>query len=403
MNAETETLTFKQVVKVPPSQVYYAFTTATGFREWLCKLADVEPRKKGRLYFWWESGYYASGHYTALEKNKSLSFVWQGKDEPHPTMVSVTLREQGEGTLVTLEHLAIGKGAEWEQATQQIEKGWQTALENLQTVLETGFDQRLYRRPMLGILVSKLITPEIAAKHNLPVDYGIQLSDVVSGMGAEAVGLRADDILVEMQGHKLKDFGSLSQVTDQHFAGDRVSLAFYRGQQKHNVQMALSGRHKPEIPETGPALAEKLEKVYKKVNKQVTVLFQDVAEEQAGHKPEPAEWSAKETLAHLIAHERFNADWIVSLLNNYETQTYTANNHLMVASIVGVYPTVKELMQELERTEKQVLALLTELPAEFVARKSSYVRLAAGILEDTTYHAEGHLKQIEEAIRVAQA
>jgi uncharacterized protein YndB with AHSA1/START domain len=57
----SQTLSFTQLVKTSPESVYDAFTNATQLREWLCNVATVVPRPGGRIYLWWNSGYYTSG------------------------------------------------------------------------------------------------------------------------------------------------------------------------------------------------------------------------------------------------------------------------------------------------------------------------------------------------------
>ena len=141
----------KRTVNAPPAEAYRAFTRAVALREWMCDVATTDVRVGGRLYFWWNSGYYTSGEFTALEPDKEVAFTWHGRGEPGTTQVQVSFAATEGGTEVTLTHSGFGAGPEWDEPRQDSEHGWGIGLENLQSVLETGQDLRLVCRPMLGI------------------------------------------------------------------------------------------------------------------------------------------------------------------------------------------------------------------------------------------------------------
>ena len=77
----TQTFTFEQSIKASPAHIYHAFTNATALREWMCDVSTINPKPGGRLYVSWNSGYYASGEYTTLEKDKQVAFTWNGRNE----------------------------------------------------------------------------------------------------------------------------------------------------------------------------------------------------------------------------------------------------------------------------------------------------------------------------------
>src|SRR5438874_10549017 len=103
MLAQSETLTFRKTMQAEPGAAYKAFTTAQGLRDWLCNAAEVEPRKGGRFYVWWDEGYYSAGTITELEADKALAFTWRGPTDPSPTEVRVSLAAGDGGTLVEIE------------------------------------------------------------------------------------------------------------------------------------------------------------------------------------------------------------------------------------------------------------------------------------------------------------
>ena len=91
----SENLSFSQVIKTSPENSYRAFTNATELRGWLCNVATAVPRPGGRLYMWWESGFYTSGEFTSADPGKEVSFTWFGKGEPGQTQVEVRFQPTG--------------------------------------------------------------------------------------------------------------------------------------------------------------------------------------------------------------------------------------------------------------------------------------------------------------------
>lgn len=398
----TRTLKFKRFVDAPLAEVYRAFTNSTALREWFCNAAQAEARKGGRLYLWWNSGYYASGEFTALTPGKKIAFTWYGRGEPAPTRVQVTLAVKGNGTSVSLAHSGIGTGKAWAKIPKNFTHGWQVALENLQWVLETGQDLRFVRRPMLGISGGDF-NPAIAAKLGVPVTEGVRLESVSDGMGAQAAGLQKDDVIVRLGGKQVTGFATLLNALQGHRAGDQVPVVFYRGREKKTVTMELSARKLPEIPATPAALADAMRRTYAELDAELAQCFVGVSEAEAARAPAPGEWSAKETLAHLIAGERDNHSWIADLMNDSERwyDQYAGNVTARLTATLAAFPTLSALLEELKRVEAETVALLALLPPEFVAHKNTYWRTGYYLLQ-TPDHVREHLKQIRAAIDAAR-
>jgi uncharacterized protein YndB with AHSA1/START domain len=399
-------LKFEQTVNAPASQVYRAFTRATALREWFCDAALADARLRGRVYFWWNSDYYACGEFTALTPDESLAFTWHGRNEPATTQVQVLLEAEGEATRVTVTHAGAGSDKAWAETVKQFERGWEVGLENLKSVLETGQDLRYIRRPMLGITISEF-NAEIAAKLGVPVTEGIRLEDVVEGMGAQAAGLQQDDVIVGIGGAEVTGWPTLSRALQAHRAGDNVEVVFYRGSEKKSVTMELSRRPLPEVPATPEALAEAVRQVYAELDAELTQFFDGVSEAEASYRPAPDEWSAKETLAHLVVGERELHAWLADLLNDDERWSDHFENPTNVLArlkaTLAAFPALPALLEELKRHETETIAMLAALPPEFVAHKGSYLRLGYNLLEIPGYHTRTHLEQMRAAVAAARS
>jgi uncharacterized protein YndB with AHSA1/START domain len=381
-NAKSQVLKFSRTVNAPPAEVFRAFTHPTALRDWLSNAAQSDARKGGRLHLWWDDGYYADGVFTAFEPGKKLAFSWDGMGEPGPMNVQVSFAAKDGATLVTVKHDGIGTGSKWADTRRAFEKAWPTSLENLQSVIETGVDLRIYRLPRMGVFVGDF-NPEIAAKLRVPVTQGIRLEATAEGTGARAAGLQKDDVIVKLGGKKVTDFPSLGRALAGRQGGDKVPVVFYRGNEKHTVVMELSRRPVPDVPPTAAALADLARKVYADLQADFAKRLEGVTEAEAERKPAPNEWNLKELIAHFIACERDLQSWAAQMLNDREvgdSLEFRPNVTIRLDGIVARYPTLSALLDELKRACDESVALLAALPPEFVARKHLYWRVAQWIM-----------------------
>jgi len=403
----TEVVRMTQEIHAPAAEAYRAFTRSLALREWMCDGAVVDARPGGRLYAWWNSGYYAAGEFTALEPAQRIACTWHGRGEPGPTAVEIVLAPAGDGVEVTVTHAGFGEGETWAQAQAASREGWAAGLENLKSVLETGLDLRYVQRPMLGIYLDEF-TPEIAARLGVPVTEGTRLSGVVEGMGAQAAGLQADDVVVTIAGHPAGDFPSLVGAIQPYRAGDRVAVQFYRGSERHTVEMALSQRPVPEVPASPSALADAVRQRQAELVAELEGCLVSVTDAEAMHHPAPGEWNALEVIAHLIAGEIENHIWIGDLLNDDERWSDRFENPTNVAARVqamaAAMPSVADMVTAFKRSLEETAAMLAVVPPALVAHRGTYWRLGRIMLEQLqeNTHVREHAAQIRAAVASAR-
>ena len=109
------------------------------------------------------------------------------------------------------------------------------------------------RRPALGVRTIP-ISPELAEQMGLAADNGLLIEQVVSGGAADRAGLRGGseqaylgnypimtggDLIVAIDGQDVQDQQNLSQVMNNHRAGDRIRVTIYRGKKKMDVTVTL--------------------------------------------------------------------------------------------------------------------------------------------------------------------
>jgi uncharacterized protein YndB with AHSA1/START domain len=395
-------IAIEQFINAPAGRVYYAFTNATSIKEWLCDLATLAPHPGGRIYLYWNSGFYAAGEYISVEKERSIKFKWVGKDEPGPSVVHVIFEPKNDGTDVKITH-TVPEGSQWNTLLEGFQEEWSVGLKNLAYLLETGKDIRSVSRPMLGIIPGDF-NAEQAMRLHVPVAEGIRLDGVVDGMGAAHAGLIRDDVIVSMAGNPITgNPESLPKALNGKKGGDKIEVIFYRGSDKRTVSMELSKRPMVVVPWEPAQLAVIAREKYEMAVAEMLECFKGASEEQASKKPNPREWSAREVLAHLIHSERnFQSD-MDDIVGGYDrwSDDWGGNIDARIQATVIAYKNTNGLIQELKRLCEETINFIQLLPPEFVARKDSYYAIGLQIVQGPV-HIESHIDQIRSALNFAK-
>jgi uncharacterized protein YndB with AHSA1/START domain len=396
-------LSFEFSVSAPAEAVFYAFSTGQGWRDWLCDQAIFQPRPGGTYHLGWNTGWYVSGRVEELEKPSRVRLTWRGADDPAASVVRIELHGHGDHTHGSVEHFGFGDGEAWEDARKQAQRGWEVGLENLESIFSTGADLRITRRPMVGFMGNDF-NEKIAAQLGVPVTEGVRLADTVEGMGAAKAGLQSNDVIVEFEGKPIRSWPDVGTILQRKRAGDSLPLAFYRGSQRHQVVLQLTARPIPETPLDPVAFAGKLRQVNSLVINEIQEVFKGVSELEAEFAP-TGEWSSKQNLAHLIKEDEWNLHWIGQLLNDSEAQYADTweNRWEPLQAILGVSPTVEELIARLAKAKESTASLVEGSQAALQARKGVMWRLGMSMLHFPGDHEHEHLEQIKRTLEAARA
>jgi hypothetical protein len=167
--------------------------------------------------------------------------------------------------------------------------------------------------------------------------------------------------------------------------------------------MKLSSRPFPEIPQNTKEFARALEARYSTQRDQLQTLLVNLTEEEAAYKPAPAEWSIKETLAHLVQSEQGWNTWISGVISGYQPHydDYGGNLPVFTQATLTAYPTIAELLEQFNRCNKETVALVEDLPNDLPTYKNMYWFLSINMLEPP-YHFNGHLEQMESTLKAAR-
>lgn len=398
MPGKLECLKYKHFINTTASEAYRAFTNPAALGGWLCNQAYVQKGPSSSFFVWWQNGYFATGEFTKLSPDKNVSITWLGKDEPGKTNVSVTIKPKDEGIQITLIHSGFGTGNKWKATRKQIDRGWKEAFENLKTALENGQDQRLLRRPMMGISGLVKVNEESAKQHNFPKTEGVLLLSVLDDMGAQNAGLQAGDILVKIDGKKFSEEQDLFDIIGKHKADDTVKVTYYRNGEKQNCELMFSKRLQFDIPPKPTDLAAKIEEIYKPLMAQLENILKGITDEKASINPTPDEWNIKQVLAHLIVCEKDTHTWLSAIMDdNSNNFDFHANKTDRLNALITVFPSVNMLIKDLKRHITETVALISNIPESIAAHKYSYNQIGE-FLHTEPYHYQDHIEQIKKII-----
>ncbi|HNB51545.1 MAG TPA: SRPBCC domain-containing protein [Anaerolineales bacterium] len=390
----TKTLTFSKTVHASPAVLYRAFTNAQGLQEWFGDVVEADARPGGRIYVWWNQGYYTAGLFSHLEQERKVEFSWRGLGEPALTHVKILLEADGDASKVTLFHEDVPEGG-----AEGFEHEWPLALENLKSVLETGVDKRLYDRPMLGFFIGGLVDENLKTRLHLPVETGMHVAGVIDGMGAQKSGLKADDVIFSVDGVEITTFDSIRPIVSKHKGGDVVETIVYRGAEKIVLPVELSKRPVPAAPAPPADLAREGHAAFSEALTKLDEVLEGVTEEEACHKASPGEWSVKEVLAHLLIGERWGQfSWALVQTGN---KFPDFPGQPLISALAQTY-TLADLRTELRHSAQVELAQIAALPETFTAQKGLYFLAGNDFAQGVRNHFLEHTAQIQTALEAAR-
>jgi uncharacterized protein YndB with AHSA1/START domain len=404
--AETRSLTFSRTLRAAPAEIIRAFTHPTLLRDWLCNHASSDAHLGGHIFLTWNQGYQVMGRYTQLDAPHSVAFTWLGAGDPAQTQVRVTVEPAEEGLQrVNIVHAGLGEGPAWDMQAARWNKDWPDALENLQSVLETGLDLRVVRRPRLGIWMDE-VTQAVADRLGLPAVTGVLIQGTAEGSGAQAAGLQKDDVLVSLNGVPLLTPASFEQALFGLKAGDNPPIEFIRGVQKQAAVLTLGSFPIPDFPDGAAALADNVRGLFAESLAQLRQHLAGLSDAEAAAQPSEGAWSVKEMVAHLVLTDRDYQNWVAGMLNDVVVEDWLQmrpNVTPRIQALTTRMPALERLLDELALTLEETAAMIAALPENFVnQRKHLYRRAAEWATQVTpTHYSQEHKEQFQAAIDAA--
>ncbi|HVE75455.1 MAG TPA: trypsin-like peptidase domain-containing protein [Actinomycetota bacterium] len=95
-------------------------------------------------------------------------------------------------------------------------------------------------RPILGVAMED-VDATVARQYDLSVEKGALILEVTPGSGAAEAGLRAFDVVIEMDGTAINDSSDARKAIEAHKPGEEIAVTVVRGREELRVR-ALLGR-----------------------------------------------------------------------------------------------------------------------------------------------------------------
>ncbi len=379
-----------RTIQASPREVFDSFQHEGRLREWLSDGARTQPRKGGLFDVWWNSGYEARGVFTSLKPPSALAFTWNSAMEPGETQVRVTLKPAEGGTRLTLLHSGFGTGKKWAGRAQESEREWNSGLDNLKSVLETGIDLRQMNRPRFGLGWETALG-----------EKGALVNAVITGGPCDQAGLVKGDVIVSFAGRKVKSEQDLLTIFFSCRAGQRVPVTFLRQDKRKKTTVELGKRSIPQVPDDPLVLVGQVRQAHEQAISALRTAVLMITDEQAGIAPAEGEWSVKQVLAHLSAAERGFQGWVVDVLLGNGTFEIVGHLPEQLAAVFASTSTAGALLDRFERDLAESRAIVASLTPEHLANKWRYRRIAQELISFGS-HTQDHIEQVQNTIRAVQ-
>ena len=136
--ATKPSLTIKRRINAPPAKIYQAWTDPQKMMRWYAPAgaetlaAETDARVGGRFRVLMRTAdgqeHDVSGVYREVVRDEKLVFTWQWRSKPEwESLVTVTLKRDGDATILTLTHEQLPDDAE----RGDHRNGWSGALDKL--------------------------------------------------------------------------------------------------------------------------------------------------------------------------------------------------------------------------------------------------------------------------------
>jgi 2-alkenal reductase len=116
--------------------------------------------------------------------------------------------------------------------------GFAVASNTIAAVAEQIIQTGSFSRPDLGI-EWQAVTPYVALRYRLAVEYGVYITEVASNSPAEQAGLQVGDIINRVGEVELDESHSFLNILYQYQPGDQVTIGFVRDGKEMEVQAVL--------------------------------------------------------------------------------------------------------------------------------------------------------------------
>lgn len=221
MNRIKDSIKREIVVNAPLKQVWDALTKPEHLNCWYTKNAEIEFHigRRGYMNHGW--GATSEGVFTEIDTMKR--FILQSLDGDFITIT--TLEKVENGIKVSIEYQASLIGEMNQSIKENMLFGTSQFLENLKSVYETGTDNRAkFWKAWIGI-----------AHTTNKGNRGTKVLQVKEGSVAENAVIKPGDIIVEIDGEKIRGYETFERTLNEKTVNSTVTLTIERKSEKLRV------------------------------------------------------------------------------------------------------------------------------------------------------------------------
>jgi 2-alkenal reductase len=116
--------------------------------------------------------------------------------------------------------------------------GFAVPVNTARAVAEQIIQKGYFSRPYMGIRFQQ-VTPNVAAAYNLPVQWGVYVTEVANGGPASTAGLQQGDIIFKIGNVAIDETHSYINALFNFKPGDQVTVSAMRGNQQVDLNITL--------------------------------------------------------------------------------------------------------------------------------------------------------------------
>jgi serine protease Do len=123
--------------------------------------------------------------------------------------------------------------------------GYAISIDSAMPLIRQLIDIGTITRAYMGVNGLATVDSVLSAQNNLSVDSGVMIGGVVAGSPADKAGLKANDVIVAVDGVNITGNGQLVRLIQTKSPGTVVQLTIYRGAVKSIISVTLGSTPVP--------------------------------------------------------------------------------------------------------------------------------------------------------------
>lgn len=116
--------------------------------------------------------------------------------------------------------------------------GFAIPINSTKEIYEQLIEYNKVKRPYIGI-GGRDLNDDLAKKYNLASSVGVYIQTIEDFSAAQKAGLKVGDIIIEVDGKKIKNMNEINEIKNQKKIGDTMTLKVYRDGKEKDIKVTL--------------------------------------------------------------------------------------------------------------------------------------------------------------------